>query len=309
MSYEHNRSDLARLQRQFGQQRNTDYYGVYGFPSRRNGPDRSQRSMNQGPPVPDYSQMPGMPGMPPLSSQQMGQQSMQGMFTATGLPLYYAMMIEASNESRPMLKTLEANDIAVWLQAFEIYEEENRMSIGLLFSNVALCLTKEIKVRLRELGVPTTDRNEVLWKLDELMTAHNKSRTDKMLSEMRAIKYKNVGNIPNSVQAFNQIVDNAVRGIRLNKFADEELCGILIRKLPVEMTLGEVRRTQKERNWKQWRYMRQQLLLLADALAKTCPTSSLLRTFGENDQRVPTTRGYTIEILEELEQRKRLAAM
>eukprot|EP00924_Labyrinthula_sp_SR-Ha-C_P004165 snap_masked-scaffold_3-processed-gene-16.31-mRNA-1 protein AED:0.45 eAED:0.46 QI:0/-1/0/1/-1/1/1/0/1461 len=178
---------------------------------------------------------------------------------------------ESKIVDRPILESLEAQDISKFLVLFKNYEEMViKRIVGLDEADITRSLTYKTILELQMSEVDPTNRYEVVNYLNRLNQQNWNAKKHTLLQRAnRKLKWKNMGDVHSSMRKYLGEADNMVLGMDLadDKYLNKAFSLLVLKKTPLTFRGKDPQYTQKFKGWKDYVKMKKELLNLSILLS------------------------------------------
>eukprot|EP00924_Labyrinthula_sp_SR-Ha-C_P010332 snap_masked-scaffold_23-processed-gene-3.25-mRNA-1 protein AED:1.00 eAED:1.00 QI:0/-1/0/0/-1/1/1/0/531 len=172
---------------------------------------------------------------------------------------------------RPILQSLDAEEVARFLVMFENYEEVIvKGIIGLEEATITRSLSYKTILELQMAGVNPVNRLEVMEYLKRLNEQSWAAQKHTLLQRAaKKIKWKNLGDVHTSMRKLISIADGLVLGMNLSMdpYLNKAYSLLVLKKLPLTFKGKDAQYMQKSRGWKDYNKMKKELLSLSILLS------------------------------------------
>eukprot|EP00924_Labyrinthula_sp_SR-Ha-C_P006641 snap_masked-scaffold_29-processed-gene-0.10-mRNA-1 protein AED:1.00 eAED:1.00 QI:0/-1/0/0/-1/1/1/0/522 len=159
---------------------------------------------------------------------------------------------EEKYKGKPNLRSLDPGKMSVFLEEFEVYEENVvKGRLRLPSADIVLCVNNNVQVMLKEEGVNLMSRKMVIKYLTKIREVQNKGKEKILMRKVEALTWTNEGTPMKSMGKFLKRVTEMTRRVKWEtRLMGKEFCCNVINKLPFEFGSRNAKETQSIKNWK-----------------------------------------------------------
>eukprot|EP00924_Labyrinthula_sp_SR-Ha-C_P001753 augustus_masked-scaffold_64-processed-gene-0.13-mRNA-1 protein AED:1.00 eAED:1.00 QI:0/0/0/0/1/1/4/0/1152 len=157
---------------------------------------------------------------------------------------------EEKYKGKPILRSLDPGKVSVFLEEFEVYEENVvKGRLRLPNADIVLCVSNNVQVMLKEERVNLMSRKKVIKYLTKIRKLQNKGKEKVLMRKVEALTWTNEGTPMKSMGKFLKEVTEMTRGVKWEtRSMEKEFCCKVIKSFLLNLVPETLRRPRVSRN-------------------------------------------------------------